>query len=275
MKNQKPFDMDARDWSKFPWEVIIDGLPTPEELIDHELRNEFNGEIYLSEDRELWSEKRSEAEIGPDQLDADDIVDAYCDLFSHKENVERSRKVFEQAAEDDGLPEKTRRVVEKALNMYEGMRNYKDIIQDKHSSKDAVSYDFLLDPVVDKPYVSLNEESTEGLKKRNKKVRIGESVFFFLNTVDKNFHEYVIDEVEDPELNIDAYIEDDKLRLDIYDNGPGISEEEAIGVFDLDTGGGTGLPTANYIIEEYGGGLELYRSERGFGLTARFELEDF
>jgi len=274
MKDSKSFDMGARDWSEFPWEVIIEGLPTPEDLIGHELRNEFNGEICFSKDGDLWSEKRSKAEIGPDELEANHIMEAYCDIFDHKENVERSRKIFEQALDDESIPEKTHNVVESTLSMYEGMKNYNDIIQNKHSSEDTVSYDFLLDPVIDKPYVSLNEENVDDLKKGEKNVKVGESVFFFLNTIDKNFREHVSDEVDDPELNIDAYTEGDKLVLDLYDNGPGASQEDTRRIFEPEIGNGTGLPVSNYIIEEYGGELDLYDSEYGFGLSASFELED-
>lgn len=274
MKKQKNFDMGARDWSKFAWNVIIDGLPTPTDLIDHELRNKFNGEIYLSEDGELWSQYRSKAGIGPDELDPDDIVDAYCDLFGDGENVERSRKVFEQAIEDEDIPQKPREAVEQALNMYMGMKNYESIIKNEHSSEDTVSYDFLLEPVDDKPYMSLNEEGVDSLRSGEKQVGIGEAVFFFLNTVDKNFHDSVIDEVDDPELHINTYLEDDTLVLELYDNGPGIGKDDARRIFKPEFGNSTGLPVTNYIIEEYGGELDLYDEKGGFGLKARFGLED-
>lgn len=274
MRNQNMFDKSSQDWSKFAWDVVIDGLPAPTDLIGHELRNEFNGQIYLSEDGELWSQYRSKAEIGPDELGPDDIVEAYRDLFGDRENVEKSKKVFERAIWDSDIPGKPRKAVEKALDVNKGIENYKDIIQDSHTSEDTVNYGLLLRPIADKPYVNLNEEDTGSLRVDEKRVKVGESVFFFLNTVDKNFHEYVVDEVEDPELNIDAYVEDDELVLDIYDNGPGISEKDPRSIFRPEFGNGTGLPTANYIIEEYGGELDIYEEAEGFGLTATFDLEE-
>lgn len=269
MTSQNSFDMSARDWTKFAWNVIIDGFPTPTDLVDHEFGNKFNGEIYLSEDGELWSQYRSEDEVGPD-----DIVGAYQDLFRHRENTKRSRKVFENVVSDKDIPQKQRDVVEQGLNMYDGVENYTDIIQNNHSTEDTVSYDFLLSAVSDKSYVSLNEENVDSLKTGEKQVRVGKSAFFFLNTVDKNFQDYVVDEVDDPELHIDAYLEEDSLVLDVYDNGPGIDEDEATRIFEPEFGNGTGLPTANYVIEEYGGELDLYDEEGGFGLEARFKVED-
>jgi hypothetical protein len=274
MNNESPFDISARDWSEFPWEVVFECLPTPSELIDHELRNEFNGKIYRDEDGNLWSDGRSATNIGPDQLTGDHIVDAYHDLFNGGENFDEPKKIFEQTLEDESIPQKPRNTVEIALNMYEGMQNYNDIIQNNHSSEDSVSYEFLLNPVRDKSYVSIEDQNAEILKQGEKEVGVGESVFFFLNTVDKNFQEYVEGEVENPELNIEAYIEDESLTLDIYDNGPGLREEASQDIFDLDCRGNTGLPTADYIIEKYGGNLEVYDSVDGFGLIARFDLKD-
>lgn len=274
MKKQKNFDMGARDWSEFAWDVIIDGLPAPTDLIDHELRNEFNGTIYRSEDGELWSRYRSESEVGPDELGPDDIVRAYCDLFGDRENIEKSRRVFEQAVRDEDIPQKPREAVEQALNMYNGIKNYESIIKNEHSSEDAVSYDFLIEPIADKPYVSMSEESVDSLRNGEKKIRVGESIFFFLNTADKNFHDSVIDEVDDPELHINTYLEDEALVLELYDNGPGIDKEDAKGIFEPEFGDSTGLPTANYIIEEYGGELDLYDEEGEFGLKARFKIKD-
>ena len=274
MNNERSFDMSARDWSEFPWEVVFECLPTPSELIDHELRNEISVNIHLDDEGTLWSDDRSAKNKGPDQLKGDHIIEAYHDLFNDGKNYDEPKRIFEQASGDESIPENSRNAVEKALNMYEGMQNYKDIIQNHHSSEDSVSYEFLLNPVRDKPYVSIEDQNTEILKQGEKEVGIGESVFFFLNTVDKNFQEYVMGEVENPELNIEAYIEDENLRLDIYDNGPGLTEEASQDIFDLDCGGNTGLPTADYIIEKYGGDLEVYESDNGFGLTARFDLKD-
>ncbi len=266
--------MGARDWSKFAWDVIIDDLPVPTDLIGHELRNEFSTEIYRSEEGELWDRNRSEAEIGPDELTSDDLVNAYCDLFGDRENVENSRKVFEQAIWDKDIPGRSRKAAEKSLNMNKGLENYKDIIRNEHTSEDTVSYSFLLTPIADKSYVSMNENDVDSLRSGDRQVAVGESVFFFLNTVNKNFHEYVMGGVDDPQLHINAYTEDDNLVLELYDNGPGIDEEEAKGIFEPEFGDGTGLPTANYIIEEYGGELDIYDEGDGFGLEARFRLED-
>lgn len=274
MKDNNSFDMSARDWSNFAWDGIIEGLPVPTNLIGHELGNKFNGQIYLSEEGDLWSKNRSKAEVGPDELGPDDIVEAYHDLFNDRENVERSRKVFERAIRDESVPQKQRKIVEQTLNMHYGVENYRDIVQDNHSSEDTVNYEFLLEPIADEPYVSINEENVDSLKSGEKQVGMGESAFFFLNTVNKNFDEYVVDEVEDPELNVDAYVEDGELVLDIYDNGSGASEKDVKGIFKPEFDNGTGLPTANYVIEEYGGELNLYDDEGGFGLEARFGLED-
>ena len=272
MEDENAFNMNARDWSDFPWQVVLGCLPTPSELIDHELRNEFNREIYWDSEGNLWDQDRSEPEIGPTELNADHIVRAYHDLFNGANNFWDPENVFEQALDDQGVPESPKKVVEKNLNLYEGVKNYRDLINNSHSLEDTVSYDFLLSPVEDREYVSIEEDNLDVLKNEEKEVGVGESVFFFINTVDKNFQEYVKDEVQNPELNIEAYIEDESLKLDIYDNGPGIDDEEKEGLLDPDCVGNTGLPTANYIIEQYNGSLEYCDSESGFGLRAEFEL---
>lgn len=268
MANSK-FELKGGDWSEFVWPVIIDGYPTPEEMIGHELTNEFSSEIYLTKEGDLWSNERSEEEIGPNE-----IVDAYQDLFRKQKNLEDAKEIFEQAAEDQDIPQNPRECVQRALKMYEGMVNYKNILQDNHSFEDKVNYGFLIDPIADEPYVSIEEENIEDLKQGKKQVRSGESVFFFLNTINKNFHEYVYDEVESPELNIEANMEDERLVLDIYDNGPGLQDRKPEHIFNPNREDPTGLPTAKYILEKYDGELNYSDSHEGFGLEAKFNLTD-
>lgn len=81
-------------------------------------------------------------------------------------------------------------------------------------------------------------------------------------------------------VEIDASASDDKVRIDIIDHGPGISEPEKHRLLEpfergdharqirKDTGFGLGLPTSKTIVEAGGGILEL-RDTRGGGLTVR------
>lgn len=274
MTTQNILGKGHQDWSKFGWDVIMDGMPTPADLVGHELRNEFSKEIYWADEQcdELWSSDRSKASVGPDELNADHLVEAYHDMFIDQEDTERARKVFEQALEDESIPDHPKNAVKTALDVYKGVQNYEEIIHDVHDLDDSVSYESIIEPVKDNSYVSINEDNLDALKQGQKEVNVGESVFFFLNTVDKNFEEYVVGEVEDPELNIDAYVEEDQLKLEVYDNGPGIPEDQ--NVFEPEFGNSTGLPAANYILDQYGADLELYDSPEEVGLRATFDLTD-
>lgn len=254
----------------FAWDVFFDGMPVPGALVDHEFRNNFNRRIYWNsedEDRYRWSEERAE-----DEIDADDLVNAYKEVFDG-ESSRHSLEVFQRALEDQSIPENPRKVVEEALYVHEGVGDYREIIQNRHDTDNSINYERLLEPIKDKQYVSITEEGMEDLRSGEKNIRGGESLFFFLNTVDKNFQERVIPEVEQPEMNIEAYMEDGQLILNVYDNGPGVSSEEVERLFKPKEGNGTGLPVTEYIIDEYRGEIDFYRPEtEGFGLEARFDV---
>lgn len=275
---QKLFEDSDAEWSNFAWNAFFGGLPEPDELVDHETKNKLQ-DVYWSsrdrDDREPWGQNRSRAEVGPDQLNPDHILEAYEDLFKHKENAERAEKVLEQAINDETIPEYPRKIAQNILNIYEGVRDYQSIIEKRHDPENTVSYERIISPVEDKEYVSITEEDLDGLKSGDRQVQAGESIFFFLNTVDKNFQEYVEPEVEDAKMNVRAYTEGGELKVEVYDNGPGMDSTDQERLFMLGEGDNTGLPTANYVIEEHGGELEFYQpSNGGFGLRASLDISE-
>jgi len=69
----------------------------------------------------------------------------------------------------------------------------------------------------------------------------------------------------------------DKLNIIVTDNGPGISDEELPGLFELfasskgSKGTGLGLPVSDKIVREHGGHIEV-QSKIGLGTTFRIEI---
>lgn len=81
----------------------------------------------------------------------------------------------------------------------------------------------------------------------------------------------------DSEVRISTLVGGDEVRLQVRDNGVGLSEEDAPRVFDLffttketGKGSGLGLATAHKIVTDHGGRLELRSREHGAGVVVEF-----
>ncbi len=273
-QNQDYFEFDLSD---IAWDVLLGRMPPPSALVNHEMKNDFH-KVHWDEstgEKRPWSKERSHEKIGPERLKAEDIIDAYNGLFKNGDDPEHAERVFRQAINDETIPEGPREAVEEYLEVHEGLEDYRDIITRDHNPGETVEYERLISPVKDKEYVLIDGKGLEELES-GREIRAGESVFFLLNTVDKNFREYVLPETEDAEMRVEVYEEEGSLVLRVYDNGPGISHEEAERVFQPKEGDSTGLPVARYVLENYGGELEVYEPESGgLGLEARFDMVDF
>ncbi|EHG7612773.1 two-component system sensor histidine kinase KdpD [Citrobacter sedlakii] len=93
------------------------------------------------------------------------------------------------------------------------------------------------------------------------------------------------------EIGIDAHVEGDQLLLDVWDNGPGIPEEQQQPIFDKFARGnketavpgvGLGLAICRAIVEVHGGAIAVYNRPQGgacFRVTLKQEappeLDDF
>ncbi|MFP4312141.1 MAG: ATP-binding protein [Nitriliruptoraceae bacterium] len=84
------------------------------------------------------------------------------------------------------------------------------------------------------------------------------------------------------QVTVDVSLSDDRVRLQVRDDGVGIPEEEHGRLFErfyrgsaaqrgAVTGSGLGLPITRHIVERHGGGIELW-SQPGVGTTVTVEL---
>lgn len=83
------------------------------------------------------------------------------------------------------------------------------------------------------------------------------------------------------EINISEKIEDKYLVIDVWDNGPGIDDNDLPFIFNKfyrghnagsRNGAGLGLYIVKYIVEQFGGDISAYNAKPGFGVVIKLPL---
>ena len=75
-----------------------------------------------------------------------------------------------------------------------------------------------------------------------------------------------------PEVDIHITPQEDKVWIDVSDNGLGIPQEKRRSIFEKKEGGGMGLILSKRVLEIYGGSIELLETETNKGTTFRVKL---
>ncbi|MFB6241518.1 MAG: ATP-binding protein [Candidatus Nanosalina sp.] len=237
--------------------------PSREELVDHEAGNMLNSAATAFPEKEgeerLWGDYREASELYQDYRTAAEEGDA--------EAMEEALEGL-KAFDSPDTPESSRRYVTGAVSLLEAGEDYERLLNGD-GVEDSIRLGEALQPF--EWYDRIDAEYDPDVE-----VSGDRSLRMVSNTMIKNWKDHA-GGPDDSKMWVELEEDDEYVHLQVYDDGPGIGEEDPEQLFDYDPEVDSerdriGLPIAQDITEEFNGSLEYFEPETG-GMGYDWKLE--
>jgi hypothetical protein len=237
--------------------------PSRKDLVDHEAANMISAAVTAHPEEEgmekTWVDFDEAHELYHSYRDAAEEGDAE----AMKEALEGLR-----AFDSPETPENSRRDVKGTVSLLEAGEHYENLLNGGNFGGEIELGEALT------PFERYDEIDTE----YDPEVQVSgdPSLRLVSNTMVKNWRDHA-GGPEDASMWVEFEEDDEYIHLQVYDDGPGISDEDPEQLFDYDeeedcSRDRIGLPIAQDITEEFGGSLDYFEPETG-GMGYDWKLE--
>jgi signal transduction histidine kinase len=237
--------------------------PSREEIVDHEAGNLISAAVTAR------PEEESEERMWSDFEEVHELYHSYREA-AEEGDAEAMRQALEglRAFDAPETPENSRRNVRGTVYLLEAGEHYEDLLEGESSGGEIELGEALT------PFERYDEIDTE----YDPEVQVSgdPSLRLVSNTMVKNWRDHA-GGPEDANMWVEYQEDDEYVHLQIYDDGPGIGDEDPEQLFDYDEGDDCrrdriGLPIARGITEQFGGSLDYFEPETG-GMGYDWKLE--
>jgi uncharacterized protein YktA (UPF0223 family) len=223
--------------------------PTREEMIIHEVGNIISP---------IFSALSAEKEGDEGLETGNEVIEAY---HRYREALKADQEEERREALEDlreleyaELPEEASEIVEHSVSLIEAGEAYREVRSGDYSTSEIPTDDIV---EMFEFYDGVEVEYPEDVD-----VEGNEALRLAANTFVKNWQDHGEADEDGNWMRVEYENLDDYIEFQIYDNGPGIDDPE--GLFEGNKEEVcTGLPSADFITEEFNGSLDYFEPETG------------